>query len=397
MKAILRSASLVVVCLTALGCLSSFATAQDPCEDADGISALDTKIRENYGKDETVAVAVQSAKQYLQKYGACEPTRAFAEWLGQRLPAWEERAWRWPRSVKFLEGIKNKKYDDVYAAGAELVQRYPENVQYLLPLGLIGLRESYENNFKYNDNSIKYAKLALTELKSGSAEPRKKDGKPVLDTNGKEVFGIYPFERNAEDAVSELNYSLAYILYHVRKDRKAGLLYYYETSLIPGPFRSEPRLYATIGQYYRQESMPIGEAIKGLIKELEAAKTDEEKAKLDAQIKGKIALHNGYLERALGGFSLALKFAKARGPSEKALQDEMLAVLKLIHQLREPAVPLDDWIAAASQTPLPDPASEVKPVFDPEPLKATPSSPAKPVPASKPRPRPSRDARKPTI
>ncbi len=398
MKAILRSAGLVVVCFAVLGCLNSVVTAQDPCDDADGITALDAKVRENYLKDETVAVAVQNAKQFLQKYGACEPNKAFAEWLKQWLPSWEERAWRWPRSVKFHEGLKNKKYDDVYAAGAELVQRYPENVQYLLPLGLIGLGESYENNFKYNENSIKFAKLALAKLKSGSAEPRTKDGKPVLDAKGKEVFGVFPFVRNAEDAISELNYSLAYILYHLKKDKKAGLLYYYETSLIPGPFKSEPRLYSTIGQYYRQEAIPIGEAIKELIKKLDAAKSDEENAKLDTEIKAKIALYKGYLERSLGGFSLALKFARARGAAEKALQDETLAVLKDIHELREPAVSLNDWIASASNTPLPDPTSEVKPIFDPETVKATPSGPAKTVPAPpKPAPaRPGRDVRKPT-
>ena len=41
MKAILRSAGLAVMYLAVVGCVSAVATAQDPCEDADGIAALD--------------------------------------------------------------------------------------------------------------------------------------------------------------------------------------------------------------------------------------------------------------------------------------------------------------------------------------------------------------------
>src|SRR5688500_20397036 len=110
MKAILRSAGLAVVYLAVLGCIFTIATAQTPCDDADGIAALDAKVRENYEKDVTVGIAIEAAKKYLQKYRECAPTKEFAAWLNGRLPEWEkrdalekERKWRNERVAKFDE------------------------------------------------------------------------------------------------------------------------------------------------------------------------------------------------------------------------------------------------------------------------------------------------------
>ncbi len=393
MKAILRSAGLAVVYLAVLGCVFTVATAQAPCDDADGIAALDAKVRENYEKDVTVGIAIEAAKKYLQKYRECAPTKEFAAWLNGRLPEWEkrdalekERKWRNERVAKFDEAVRLKKFDDVYAAGAELVQRYPDNVNYLMPLGLIGLYESYKNNFKYNDDTIKYAKLALAKLKNGKPEPKKgRDGKPILDANGKVVFGPFQFERNTEDALSELNYSLAFILYHKKNDKKAGLLYYYEVSQTPGAYKNEPQLYATIGQHYIEEAAPIAKEIVALIHKMQTNLTDEEMVRLEAETKKKIALYNGYNERALDAFSRAYKFADPTVASEKALKARVYTALQNLFERRfSNKEGMDKWMADAGSKPLPDPTSEVTPVYDPEPAKASPVTPDKALPASKP-------------
>lgn len=376
-----------------LGFAAANAAAQKPCDDADGIAAVDAKIRSNYGKIATLEIALEAAKEYLQKYGECETTKDFVAWVKPLVPKWEQGVakykddvWRTERVKKFDDAIQNKKFDDVYTVGAQLIQRYPDNVHYLLPLGLIGLSESYKNNYKYNDDSIRYAKLALAKFKSGTPEPKRdKEGKLLLDANGKELFGPYQFERNKENAISELTYALAHILYHAKKDKRAGLLYYYEVSQTPGPYKEEPRLYATIGQYYVEESAPIGKEIVSLIQKEHTALTDEEKEKLDVEIKAKEALYNGYNERALDAFSRAYRFADEKIASEKTLKAQVYTALQGLFERRFAKKDgVDKWVADATVKPFPNPTSEVTPVSDPEPAKVTVGAPDTAKPASTP-------------
>ena len=206
--------------------------AQDPCADTDAITAADAKVRDNFPKLETRQIAIDAGKEYISKYGTCEVSKAFVDWLKPLIPAWEkqvqfgnERSWARPRFDKFDNGIKTAKYDDAYAAGAELLTKYPDNMNVILPLGFIGLYESYKDNFKYNDDTIRYASIAIDRFNAGAVQPKKdKDGKPILDKTNKEIYGSFQFERNKEEALSELNYTIAYINYYAKKDHKAAFL-----------------------------------------------------------------------------------------------------------------------------------------------------------------------------
>lgn len=280
MKAIRRLFSSAVVISAVLLTLSAANTAaQNPCDDADGIAALDTKIRTAHEKADTLEVAFEAGKLYVQKYGDCEP-KDFAAWVKGRLGKWEQiiKDRKIKEKIgKFDDAVKAGNHDEVYTVGKELNQIFPENVHFMLPMAMIGLPETYKKNHKYNDNSIKYAKMALAKLKSGTAEPKKdKDGKVLTDSSGKPIFGVYQFERNADEAISELTYGLGYILFHAKKDKRAGLLYLYEASQVPGLYKTEPVLFATIGQFYTEESKPINDQIIALAEKHRLAPTDEE-------------------------------------------------------------------------------------------------------------------------
>ena len=267
--------------------------AQDPCADTDAITAADAKVRDNFPKLETRQIAIDAGKEYISKYGTCEVSKAFVDWLKPLIPAWEkqvqfgnERSWARPRFDKFDNGIKTAKYDDAYAAGAELLTKYPDNMNVILPLGFIGLYESYKDNFKYNDDTIRYANIAIDQFNAGAVQPKKdKDGKPILDKTNKEIYGSFQFERNKEEALSELNYTIAYINYYAKKDHKAALPYYYAVSQMPGIYKDEPRLYLTLAAYYGEESAPLSKAIVDLIAKQKTAPTDDEKIKLDTEFK----------------------------------------------------------------------------------------------------------------
>ncbi len=334
---------------------------------------------------------MRAGKQYLGKYGTCEVSKDFVAWLKPLIPDWEKRVkdyddfvWRKPRVEKFDNGIKTSKFEDSYAAGAELLTKYPDNMNFVLPLGLIGMYESYKNNFKFNDDSIRYAKIAIDKLKAGTIESKKdKDGKPILDKSGKEVYGPYQFERNKDEALSELTYSLAYINYHAKKDRKAALPYYYEVSQMPGRYKDEPRVYVTLGSYYADEAAPIGKEIVALIEKLKTASTEEEKERLNNETKAKVALYNGYTERALDAFGRAYKVTDDKIASEKTLKGEVYKTLQNLYERRVGKKDgLDNYITALTGKPLPNPTSEVMPISDPEPATTAASIPAATTPVT---------------
>lgn len=390
MKTIFRSMIFGVVLTAFTAAAATAGYAQDKCADTDAIAAADALIRTNYPKIATLKVAVDGAKVYLEKYGECEATKDFSTWLKEQLPIWEKKAkneddrvWSMARADKFENGMKTAKFEDSYAAGTELLTKYPNNMNIVLPLALVGLYESYKNNFKFNDDSIRYAKIAIDKLKNGTAESRKdKDGKPLLDSAGKELYGAFQFIRNKDEAISELTYALAHINYYARKDRKAALPYYYEVTQMPGAYKSEPRLYVTLASYYVDESVPIGKEIVVLIEKQKAAPTDEEKEKLDVEIKAKEALYNGYTERALDAYGRAYNSSDEKIVAEKTLKAGVYKTLQNLYEARfEKKDGLDPYIKASTEKPVPDPTREVTPVFDPEPLKTTTLTTVTTVPA----------------
>ena len=375
----------MLAAFVALSATVSFA--QEPCADTDAITAADAKVRENYLKIETLRVALDAGKDYLGKYEPCAVSKDFVAWLKPQVPVWEKKVkdyedyvWRKPRVEKFDNGIKTAKFEDSYAAGAELLSKYPDNMNVILPLGLIGLYESYKNNFKYNEDTIRYAKMAIDKLKAGTVESKKdKDGKPILDKTGKEIYGSFQFERNKEEAISELTYTIAYINYYAKKDHKAALPYYYQVTQIPGIYKDEPRLYLALGSFYVDESAPIGKDIVALLEKQKLAPTPEEKEKIEIEIKAKAALYNGYNERALDAFGRAYKAADEKIAAEKTIKADVYKTLQGIYERRfEKKEGLDAYILASAAKPLPNPMSEVAPISDPEPAKAAAVT---PVPA----------------
>lgn len=354
--------------LTAAAATTSFA--QNPCEDFDGINELDGKIRTNYPKNETVKIAAEAGKQYLEKYGSCEVVKEFADWVKGQMPQWEKRARDYEEFVylksrydRFDASIKSQKYDDAYVAGSDILSKQPDNLNIMVPLGVIGLWESYRNNYKFNDQAVKYAKEAIAKLAAG-AEATKKNPK------GEGVYGVFQFEMTKEDAISEMTLAIGYINYWVKKDKKAGLPYYYEVSQIPGKYQSDPRIYQTIASFYIDDATRLGTEIGTLIAEqskTQGTDSEEEKLRKETEIKARIALFNGYAERAIDALGRAHKVAPGSTPAEKAYKGDIYKLMEEWYKRRfEKTDGLDVWVSTAVSKPMPNPASEVQPVSDPE-------------------------------
>ncbi|HBE81877.1 MAG: hypothetical protein JNK51_06915 [Blastocatellia bacterium] len=381
MKSFIRFAGMAALLAAFVAIGSTVGYAQN-CEDYDGNAALDAKIRESYPKDATLKVAVESGKQYLEKYGSCEVFKDFSDWLKVQVPKWEERvkfleaaAWLKERFARFDNSVKSQNYDDAFAAGGEIIAKYPvgqtdkltgfNSIDQAVTLGLIGLPASYSKNFKNNDQSLKYANIAIAELKAGGKATKQ-------DKDKNDVFGIFQFERSRQDAISELTYTIGFIKYWDKGDKKGGLASFYETSQLPGSFKSQPALYATIGEYYRDEALKITEDIRKMIKDLEAATTDEEKLRIDGLIKGKEALFNGYAERAMDAYGRAHSLSQSTTPDQKKYKDALYATISGLYELRfQKKDGVNTWLSSAVAKPMPNPTTEVEPIKDPEPTTTT--------------------------
>lgn len=380
MKTIFRFLSLAVV-FAGLGASAAFA--QDACADVDGQTALYTKVTETYNKTTIPErkIAVETGKQFLEKYGACTTLKEQIDFVKAQVPASEK--WIAAKETgdankalfaKYDGGVQAKNYDNAYAAGKDILAKQPDNLNILVPLGVIGLYQSYDKNYKYNDDSLRYAQQALTLLNSGKELPKKnKAGVPTA--------GVFELEYTKEEAISELTYALGYINFYAKNDKKAALPYYYQVSKLNGRYKTDPRVYATIGSYYIDDAAKLGQEIAGLIAKQKAAATEAEKTTLDTEIKGKVALFNGYTERTLDAYSRAYSAAKSDTPANKTYKEGLYKIVQDLYKRRfDKTEGVDAYVSSTVAKPLPNPTLEVTPVTDPEPVKTTSST----VPTSTP-------------
>ena len=379
MKTIFRFTGLAVLAVAVLGMGATAASAQDPCGDADGQAALYTKFTELYPKTDLPSrkEALNTAKSFVEKYGTCEAVAEQKKYFDTAIPAIEKtvkdqegRMAMGALFKRFDDAVSADNADEILAAGKEILAKQPDNVNILVPMGMIGLVKAYAKDLKYADDSLKYAQMALAELKADKPCNRKdKAGNPTNNC------GVLKWEMARPDVINELTFSTAYLKYYGKNDRKGALPIYYELTQGSSRFKEEPRLYATIGSYYVDASDPIRKEVVDLITKQKAATTDEEKEKLEGEIKAKVALLNGYTERALDAFGRAHKFAEKKGAAEAPLKAELYKTLQALYQRRfEKTDGMDKWIADTTAKPLPNPTSEVTPVADPEPTTTTSST-----------------------
>lgn len=371
MKTIFRSLGMGVL-LTGVMAVGAYAQEPAACAEtgaADAQAALQDKIRESYAKDKKTAI--DAGKQLLEKYGSCAFSAEFVAWLNPQLPKWEASikdaevaAVRSAILKRFDAAIPAKNWDEAYKAGEEFFAKFPNDpakINIMIPLATIGVYESYPpaKNYKYNDATLKYAKAAIADLKAGVKHTKEnKQGVPV--------YGAFQFEATKDDAISELTYGLAYITYWAKGDKKGALPYYYEAVQSPGLHKDDAYIYETLGAYYVDGAAPLGTEIASMIEKLKASTDDAEKTKLDAEIKGKIALFNGYTERALDAFARAHKSLAAKTDAEsKKRRDGIYTTLQNLYKRRfDKDAGLDAYLATTVAKPLPNPTTDVQPVVE---------------------------------
>jgi hypothetical protein len=380
MKTIFRflSGAALTVAILGAGAAATFGQG-DACADVDGQTAVYTKFTGLYNKKglQEMKDALTAGKEFLEKYGACEPLKEQTDFvrphvarLEKAIPIEEERAKLAPSFTRFDQGMAAGNPDGVIAAGKEILAVRTSDMNIAFAMALIAAEKSTaENKLKYADDGIRYSRLVLDRVKSGLEFDRKyldgpKKGSPYLGV------GVYNRD-NKEQIINELTYNIAYLSYYGKKDKATALPLYYELSQ-SSLSKSDPRVYGAIGDYYVEQGAPIGEEIAKLIADLKAATDDAVKADLDKKIKEKIALFNGYTERALDAYARAHSVAKP-GP----YKDNLYKVMQGLYKRRtDKDTGLDAFVAGLMAKPFPNPTSPVTPVEDPEPTTTTTSAPS---------------------
>jgi hypothetical protein len=396
--------------VVALGAM--VASAQNPCEDAAGLTAADADVRELL-KDKSLPGRkkyVEAGKAFVQKYGSCEPAKDFAGWLTTNLPKTEETIKKMELDLvegalvaRFDNALKTKNWDEVYVAGKEALAKNPEKYRIAeIVLAAVGGEEAMKNNFKYQDDALKYAKQSIADLEAGKPFLLPNTDKTSIGLAEKGAYNfLYPTK---EDAIGWMNLYIGYITQVSQKNKAAAVPYLYKASQAASESAKNPLPFELIGAYYFDEVNRLVEEVKKLEadstrlidegKKLEADRkapslTPEAVAELTKQIdekvkaieekataiKAKVALVNGTAERAMDAYSRAYTFATA--PAYKA---KMKKSIEDAYKLRKGTTDgMDAWIASAVTKPFPNPLTPVTPVSDaPVTTSSTTSSSIKP-------------------
>ena len=373
MKTIFRflGTGVLSAAIVAVGAVAGFgqgtpaaATPNANCADIDGHNALYTKFTGVYTKKTPAEMetALTVGKEYLEKFGTC--TEAFKEqidFVRPHVARLEGGLKRGKMIARYDAAVKSDDPAEIVAAGKDFMAADPDNVNIVVPMALAAsYKSTKENNYKYSDDAIRYASLALSKIKSGWAFTKK-------DDKGAPVIGVFQYTYPKDAAIGELTYAIAYNNYYGKKDKKTALPLYYELSQSTGPFKSDPRVYGTIGDYYVEEGAPIGDEIAKLIQQIKDATDEKVKLDLDAQVKAKIALFNGYLDRSIDAYGRAHSVAKP-GPYKDGLYKQLQALYK---RRTDKDSGLEGYVSSMIAKPFPNPTTPVTPASDPEPTTTT--------------------------
>jgi hypothetical protein len=374
MKKIFRFANigLMLAAIIALGAIAGIAQT-DPCTDVDGQGAANDNIQKLF-KDTSLAglkAYLGAGKAFLEKYGACDSAKDLSEYLRPQLPKLEELIKKKQADVdkqallvRFDTAMKAKNWDDVYASGKEILAKYPDEFRTVeIVLGAVGGDEAFfKGNYKYADESLRFAKQSIADLEAGKPFVVGKDTRYGLS-----LKNFYNFEYpNKDDAIGWMNLYIGFITNVVKKDKAASLPYLYKATQSASEAKTKASPYGLIGYYYVAEGDKLADDIQALPKPDPKDTVEVAKQKYDA-IKAKVALSNGTNERAVDAFARALSRT-----TDAAYKADIKKALDFSYKRRfEKMDGLDAWIANVQKQPFVNPTTPITPISDPDPVPTT--------------------------
>lgn len=164
--------------------------------------------------------AYELGKEFLSAYGNDNKNKDVP-----KVKKWVEQY----QENKFYKAFDEKRFDDLFASGKEILAEKPDNPvigMYMAYGGFEALATKQDR--KYGDDSIKYAKLVLSEFEKGN-----------LPKN------FAPFDNK--------DYSIAwmyFIIGNFSKDSKESAINFYKATLYDTPIKKNSQPYYAIALYY---------------------------------------------------------------------------------------------------------------------------------------------------
>jgi hypothetical protein len=376
MKTLSRSAQAGSFALALVLALTASAYSQATVDECNSVYQV---VLANYLSQELPKAeqALASGKEYVTKckdLSDIENGDKIVKWVTERIPSLEKSVGIMRLEKNFNDALKQRNQDQLVLAAKKLLEiNPPYSLDLILDIASVGFdnASAVPPVDKYNDDTIKYAKLALGKLAAGDK------------SGNKDKFGFYvsyvtdKCADGRENAAGWMNYTIGFITLTRQNNSKEALPYIYKASQEGCGTKSFSEVYRHIGSWYIDESNKLSDQRKQLIAAAQNAETPESAAMLDLQM--------GYIDRAIDAYARAYKVTAAN-PKTKAYKDGLLAKLKELFTARfdGDTSKIDSYVAKVTDTPFIDPATPVAPVkTEPvAPVKTEPSAPVKPAPVA---------------
>lgn len=368
MKTILRALVLGILMTAFTAATVTTTFAQDATAEK---QALYKKYTDNYaGTIEQKKIAIDAAKQYIDKYGANAEDKEQVVYFQNALPTLQKTiadaaaaAAKTNLYKRFDASVQAKNWDETYASGKEVLAQNPDLLDVIIVLGSIGYDESLKTpaNTKYNADTINYAKSAIQKLEAN--KPSQNYG-AYQYTYG----GIKEFPNGRENALGWMNYNIGYLMYFNQNMKKEALPYLYKATQYNSATKNFPVIYQTIGASYFDEAKSLGQQIIDKLKAAGDKETDETKALY--------ALQKGYADRAIDAYARAYKVAGSNPATKPEYKAGLYKILQDLFKFRYDGKTdtLDTYLATVMNKPMPDPTVAVTPVVEATPATTTTGS-----------------------
>ncbi len=292
--------------------------------------------------------AMASGKEILERCGTDVDQEKIKEYVNRQIPRLAETIRILELEERFNSAGRQADRDNLISAGKDLIAAsHPASLDIMLVIASIGYESSVAQPpiRKYNDDAVKYAKLALDRLQSGSKS---------------ENFGLFKYTYRTkacpdgrENATGWMNYTIGYLMADQKRTNDA-IPYYYKASQVGCETKNLPNLYRAIAAWYIDAAKTIEDKIKEKIAQAQGIETEETRA-MDALV-------NGYLDRALDAIGRAHKAWLATSKTGAAA-DTIYTSMRDLYGVRYDGKMdgFDQFVAKIGETPFPDPTSEIKP------------------------------------
>ena len=186
------------------------------------------KFIDNYNGNFTQKrLAIEAAKEYIKKYSGNAEDKEIIDYLIKVIPEIEKTiccVYPEPdtsRYYKFDNSLKNKKWNDLFDAGAEILKTEPEFVDVTLVLASVGFDIAVkESKREYLNQTLNYAEKSIYLLENDKASPTGNYGAFDYSYKTKE------FPDGKANALGYMNYIIGYIKYFYLNQKDEAIPYF---------------------------------------------------------------------------------------------------------------------------------------------------------------------------